>query len=269
MVDGPLPKGSASTCERGAIDKAFSLLAAFGREANAGVGVSELARRAELSKSTAFRVLAVLERNGVVCRQGLQYRIGSQLYELGYQALVGEYQWLQNALTPYLAQLFELTHETVHLAVLRGPDVVYLNKLYGHRHFPAPSRIGGVVPAYCTAIGKAMLAHDPQGIEETLARGLVRWTSKTLASSDDLERALEFARLEGMAVDDEESRQGLHCLAVPVFNAQRSVVAAFSVAGAAGKIDPGVHGRALRRVGYEASRALATRRTEPRPLDAV
>lgn len=262
MADDSTSNGPASTCERGAIDKAFSLLSAFGREANAGVGVSELARRAELSKSTAFRVLAVLERNGVVDRQGLQYRIGSQLYELGYQALVGEHQRLQNSLTPFLAQLYELTHETVHLAVLRGPDVVYLNKLYGHRHFPAPSRIGGVVPAYCTAIGKAMLAHDPDGIEETVARGLVPWTAKTLANSDDLERTLEKVRASGMAVDDEESRPGLHCLAVPVFNAQRSVVAAFSVAGAAGRIDPRVHGQALRRVGYEATRALASKLPE-------
>lgn len=252
--------------ERGSIDKAFSLLAAFGREANIGVGVSELARRADLSKSTAFRVLAILERNGMVERRGIRYRIGPQLYELGHQAHVGEHQRLQEALTPYLAQLYEWTHETVHLAVLRGADVVYLNKLNGRRQVPSPSRIGGVVPAYCTAIGKAMLAHDPAGLEETLDRGLVPWTSKTLASADALRRSLDTVLDQGMAIDDEEARQGLYCLAVPVFNAQRSVVAAFSVAGAAGRIDPRVHGQALRRVSHEASRALAGRRPAPQPV---
>src|SRR5690242_17641721 len=119
--------------DRAAVDKAISLLVAFGEQASTGVGVSELARRADLSKSTAFRVLGMLERNGVVERIGTGYRLGARLHQLGQAVYSPEHERVRDLLLPFLTDLYEMTRHTVHLAALHDTDVVYLAKLYGHR----------------------------------------------------------------------------------------------------------------------------------------
>src|SRR4051794_21893740 len=115
--------------DRAAVDKAISLLLSFGSQAATGIGVSELARRASLSKSTAFRVLGMLERNGVVERIGSSYRFGQRLHDLGTAVYSPEHDRIREVLTPFLADLYEFTRETVHVATLHDTDVVYLAKL--------------------------------------------------------------------------------------------------------------------------------------------
>jgi IclR family KDG regulon transcriptional repressor len=248
---------SRSRDERASVDKALSLLTVFGAEAYTGVGVSELARRAQLSKSTAFRLLGVLERNGVVERIGSDYRLGQKLHDLGTQVYAPDHDRLREVLTPFLIDLYELTHETVHLAVLHGTDVVYLNKLCGHRPVRSPSRIGGRAPAYCTGVGKALLAYDHDAAENVLARQLKAWTPRTLSRPETLRRQLASIRSEGIAFDDEEAVAGLSCVAVPILGPSGRPVAALSVAGATGRLDTRSQALALRRVSYAASRALA------------
>lgn len=254
---------SAARDDRAAIDKAVSILAAFGADVERSLGGSELARRADLCKSTAFRVLRTLERNGLVERAAGRYRLGTRLQEIVVSSAAPDNCRTRDVLTPFMADLYELTHETVHLAVLRGTDVVYLNKLYGHRQVPAPSTIGGTVPAYCTAVGKALLAYDADALDSTLALELRAWTPNTINDAEVLRRSLADARRQGIAFDDQEARVGLSCVAVPVLGPQGQPVAAFSVAGATQRFDPRAHAPALRRVGMAAARALAVaRRTD-------
>ena len=127
--------------ERAVIDKAADLLAALQGE-QAGAGVSELARRTNLSKSTAFRVLGALERAGMVDRVGAGYRIGKMLRRLGRDSLGPRPEVVRDALVPYVTDLFALTGQTVHVAMLDGPEVVYLTKVFGHRQAPSPSLPG-------------------------------------------------------------------------------------------------------------------------------
>ena len=138
--------------DRAAVDKAISLLVSFGHHGSGGVGVTELARRARLSKSTAFRVLGLLERNGVVERVGRNYRLGARLHELGRTVYPPDHDRVRDLLIPFLTDLYELTHETVYVAALHGGDVVYLAKLHGHRPAFEPSRIGVRMPAHCSAV---------------------------------------------------------------------------------------------------------------------
>lgn len=243
--------------QRTAVDKALSLLGAFGGDASRGVGVSELARRAKLTKSTAFRLLGMLERNGVVERAGSDYRLGRRLHELGTQVFAPGQDAIRDLLTPFLADLYEMTHETVHLAILHGTHVVYLNKLYGHRAARAPSRVNGAVPAYCTAVGKTLLAFDHAATQETITRGLRRLTERTVDDPATLITHLADVRASGIAFDDEECVRGLSCVAAPVLGPNGRPVAALSVAGATGRFDPRAHAAALRRVAYAASRAVA------------
>lgn len=242
---------------RTAVDKAMSLLKAFGDEAYVGVGLSVLARRADLSKSTAFRLLATLQTNGAVERAGSAYRLGSMIQGLG-QTRETDYQgWVRDALTPSLTGLYEYTRHTVHLAVLEGTDVVYLNKLYGPRAVKSPSRIGGRVPAYSTAVGKVLLSQDPRAVKETLNAGLRAWTPNTITDPEAFRAEILEVRRRGLAYDREEAAPGLCCVGAPVFDRQKKVVASLSISGAAGRFIPSDVEEVLRKVCFEASRAVS------------
>ncbi|GCD88628.1 IclR family transcriptional regulator [Nocardioides sp. LS1] len=215
--------------DRAAVDKAVSLLLAFGEHASSGVGVSELARRSGLSKSTAFRVLGLLERNGVVERVGRQYRLGERLHELGRHVYSPEHDRVRDSLTPFVTELYGRTHDTVHLATLHGTDVVYLAKLYGHRQVPSPSRIGGRVAAHGTAVGKALLAHDASALKVLLGAPLPSLTPATLTDPDALCEQLATVRQLGVAYDLEEVQPGLFCVATPILSSAGRPIAALSV----------------------------------------
>ncbi|MGN6218745.1 MAG: IclR family transcriptional regulator [Microbacterium sp.] len=246
--------------DRASVDKALSLLVAFRAQTQTGVGVSELARRSGMSKSTAHRILGMLERNRAVERAGTAYRLGPVFAEIGARVDSPIHDALRDLLTPYLADLYQATHQTVHLAALHGTDVVYLNKLHGHRSVRSPSRIGGRIPAYCTAVGKVLLAHDAGAMDATLAGPLSQWTARTIVDPELLARELETVRERGVAVDRGELLEDLHCIAGPVMGPRGRPVAAFSVSCPAGA-DPTKYAVELRRLCYAASRALQTSRT--------
>ncbi len=246
---------TASRDDRASIDKAFNLLVCFGEKASTGIGVSELARRAELSKSTAFRVLKMLERNGVVERVGTSYRLGQRLHELGNAVYSPEHEHIRAVITPYLADLYELTHETVQLAALHGADVVYLAELYGHRRVPRPSRVGGRVPAHCTAIGKALAANDPAAFDALTGTRLRALTPNSIVDAERLSAQLMKIRREGIASESEEAAPGLASMATAVFGAGGRPVAGLSISGPAASFDPRMHAPTLRRVAQAASRS--------------
>ncbi|MCX4091058.1 IclR family transcriptional regulator [Nocardia sp. alder85J] len=238
--------------DRAAVDKAVSLLLAFEDQTGAGLGVSELARRAQLSKSTAFRVLGMLERNGVVERIGTGYRLGARLHQLGASVYSPECERLRDLLLPYLTDLYESTHHTVHLAARYDSEVVYLAKLYGHRTVAVPSRIGGRLPAHCTAVGKALLAYrtDPGG-PVTEPR---RMTPHSVTDPVRLADELSVVRRTGIAYEEQESRLGVSCMAAPVFDGSSRAVAAFSIAGRHGQLDTRRLEPVLRRICAAASK---------------
>ncbi|PRB66778.1 IclR family transcriptional regulator [Arthrobacter sp. MYb213] len=248
---------AAGRDDRAAVDKAMALLSAFGNDALTGAGVSELARRADMSKSTAFRVLAMLQRSGAVERAGNAYRLGKLINNLGASHESASHGRIRDALTPYLADLYEMSRQTVHLAVLVGTDVVYLNKLYGHLQVRSPSRIGGRAPAYCTAVGKMLLSYDPDATEQVLRSELSAWTPATITDPDAFRAELAKVRETNIAFDREEILVGLNCIAAPVMGANGRPVAAMSVSGPAGKFAPDSQANVLRKVCYAASRAVA------------
>jgi DNA-binding IclR family transcriptional regulator len=252
----------ASRDERTAVDKAVSLILAFGSDSRSAVGVSELARRTDLSKSTAFRLLSMLERNQVVVRVGTGYRLGSLLADNG-SSEAAAHDALRDALTPHLMDLYDRTRQTVHLAVIHGPEVVYLNKLQGPRPASSPSRIGGHAPAYATGIGKVLMAWNPESIDLTLSAPFVRWTPRTIASEDELLAALQEVRRTGVAFDRDESLVGLSCIAAPIMGRSGRPVAAFSISFATGSAVPESYAHTLRTVCYAASQTL---RSVSRPV---
>lgn len=240
---------------RTAVDKAIALLRAFGDEATTGVGVSELARRAELSKSTAFRLLASLQDNGAVDRAGNAYRLGKLIQDLGTTQESDLHASLRDALTPFMVNLYETTRQTVHLGVLQGTDVVYLNKLYGQLAVRSPSRIGGRLPTYCTAVGKVLLAYNPDVAAAVMKKEMHAWTENTITSAEQLAKELSTIHKENVGYDRDEILLGLNCVAAPVFNSSGRAVAALSISGPTGRFNPQSQTSVLRKVAFEASRA--------------
>jgi DNA-binding IclR family transcriptional regulator len=266
----PVPLSSSPPAQRTAVDKALFLLNALA-EVDGEIGVSELARRTRLTKSTAFRLLGILRRNDLVEQAGGGYRLAPRLFDIGTRAYGATPPLLQERLTPHLADLYELTHETVHLAVLRDTDIVYVNKIQGHRAAHSPSRIGARMPAYCTGVGKALLAFDHDAAEAAVANGLRARTEYTVTDPGRLRAELLRARRDGIAYDRQEAIPGLVCVAVPVMGPAGRPVAALSIAGAGHRFDPARFAPALRRVAHAASRTvgavMAARQAVPPAVD--
>lgn len=242
---------------RSSVDKALDLLWAVGADASVGVGVSELARQTGLSKSTAFRLLNALERNDAVERAGTNFRLGALFGDPGEPSSFLESELLREVFTPFLSHVYEQTRQTVHLAMLVGTEVVYLNKLHGPRPVPSPSRIGGRCPAYCTGVGKALLAFDRAAAERVMAGEMPPWTPQTLTCPETLAVELATIRRRRIAYDTEELRAGLCCVAVPIIGPTGQAAAALSVSGRAGSFRPAAHVCTLQQTCLRAATAYA------------
>jgi DNA-binding IclR family transcriptional regulator len=223
-----------------------------------GVSLAELVRRTGLAKGTLHRVLGDLVGVRLLDRTEHGYRLSSQMFELGMRASV-ERQLLEVA-TPFMEDLYERTHETVHLGVLEGAEVVYVAKIGGHRQARSPSRIGGRMPLHCTAIGKALLAASPP---ELLARvvddGLVRRTPRTITAPGMLARQLATVRTSGMAYEYEESAVGIVCAAAVVLDRDDLPIAAISATGPVTRFQPEKHAAHVRAAAAGVSATLARR----------
>ena len=244
--------------DRAAVEKALSIMEAVGKGPDRAVGLSEVARRTGLAKSTAFRLMGILERSGAVARVGNEYRIGPLVERWSQAPALPVHDAIRDVITPAMVRLYEETHDTVHLAVLSGTDVVYLNKLPGHRRLDSPSRIGGRLPAYATGVGKALLARDPDAVDATMGSVRRALTDRTIVDADALTNELTMIRETGVAFDRGEAMDSVVCVAAPIIGPHGRVVAAISVSGPRGIFRPETHATAVRRASFAAAHAVAS-----------
>ena len=169
MVDGQ---------DKSVLARAAAILGAF-KVAPPVLSLSELSSRSRLPKSTVHRLAEQLLVLGWLERVTGGYRVGIRLFEVG--ELAERCNRMRDSALPYLRKLATTTMWAIHLAVLDRNEVVYLDKIPA-KEVDIPSRTGGRMPAYCTGLGKAMLAYEGnEGIERAIAAGLDRRTSNTLA----------------------------------------------------------------------------------------
>ena len=241
------------------LGKVFALLDSF-RAGDGAVSFAEMARRSGVARPTAHRLLHQLATHGAIELSEEGVRPGMRMFEIGQ--LAARPRGLQEAATPFLTDLFRATGGTVHLAVADGNDVIYVHKLDGRLGPALGSRVGGRMPAYCTGLGKVLLAYaEPERLRALLKAGLTRRTPRTIVAPGMLVGELERVRERGFAKEHEESTVGIACVAAPVFDAAGVAVAAVSVTGRTHKVDssrlaPAVRaaalgiGRSLRRDSY-------------------
>ena len=240
---------------RTAVDKAFEILTTL-PPGGQFVGVSELARSMHLSKSTVFRLLTTMERNGFVERDGGRYRLGRRLHDIGAQVYEPRPGRLHELLSPIMAALYERSRETVHLGVLRDSDVVLLGRLHGRRTTPHTLRLGSRFPAHCSAMGKAMLAHDPDAVEALLRRGLIARTRHSITAPHLFRTELQRTRDTGIALSDQEARLNLSCVAIPLRDDARRPLASLSISGSSRGFDGHRNITLLRAIAAEAERLI-------------
>ncbi|SAI65892.1 IclR family transcriptional regulator [Bordetella ansorpii] len=192
--------------------------------------IDELAARVGLTRSNTHRTLQTLMHAGYIVRddEGL-YRGGVRLFELAARQL-GHLD-LRRVAAPSMRKLAEQTGETVHLSVLDGIEVVYIDKIDSPQPIRAYSMIGGRAPAYAVATGKVLLAYQPDGYIDKYAAELPRYTSATLTSMPVLKDELRKIVRVGYAMNRGEWRDGVGGIAVAIFNALDDVVGAVGISG--------------------------------------
>jgi DNA-binding IclR family transcriptional regulator len=192
--------------------------------------LAELASRTAIPKSTVHRLAKVLVERRLLKRTDGGFGLGIRLFELG--ELVAEQRDLRDASLPFLEELFELTHETIHLGVLEGNEVLYFVKIVGYKAFPLPTRTGGRWPAHASALGKVLMAFGPADPLQILpSAGLKPLTPYTIIDSHRLQRELAIVRRVGSAIESEEAVLGNACVAAPIFDSAGHLVAAVSISG--------------------------------------
>jgi DNA-binding IclR family transcriptional regulator len=208
------------------VGKALRLLRALAVTEGAEAGVSELAAKTALPKSTAHRVLAELILEGFVSHSGNRYRLGPGWYALQWKQTTSEWTEVISEAQRPLSELFEATGATVHLAVLDHGEVLYLEKLMAGGGTRICTRVGARMPPTCTALGKVLLAHsDEHVIQTALSKTLPRRSPRSIVAPGLLRKQLDDIRTTGVAFDYEESQIGVFCVAAAVIRDQRPVVA--------------------------------------------
>lgn len=216
----------------GTVGKALDVLelvAGFGRPVRFG----ELQARSDLPKATLYRLVQTLAGQGMLTLdpETGRYAMGRRLVRLAHAA------WSQASLAPvarpHVERLAAETGRTVHLAELEGGHVLYLDKRAPAEAPDMYSAAGRIGPAYCTGVGKAMMAHLPEDeLAPILAeQSFTAHTPRTLTDEGALRAELARVRARGHAFDAEEHEPGIVCVAMPVLSTGGRVLGALSVTG--------------------------------------
>ncbi|MBI3973999.1 MAG: IclR family transcriptional regulator [Chloroflexi bacterium] len=213
------------------VERAVAVLKLFG-EAEPELGVTELARRLKLHKSTVSRLLSTLESGGFVQQDPLsgRYRLGLQLATLAGLALT-QYEFRDIA-RPLLQELATRSGETITLSVLDGDVAVNIEQALAPNPVKHLGWIGRRLPLHCTAAGKPLLAFLPAAqIDRLLSRPLERFTARTVTNPMLLRRELEHVHAQGFAIAQEEYEVELSAAGAPVRDHRGEVVASITVSG--------------------------------------
>lgn len=241
MAERVISTGGLKSSERvtgtQSLEKAIDILEYIAAAPRPGVTLAECTGILGFSKATTQRMLLTLTR-----RNMLHFDEELGVYSLGMLTakLGAEYLSrldMRRAALPALRDLVAESGETAHLGVLSGNDVVYIELVDSPHPIRIFSKVGDSVPAYATAVGKAILANMPGDVRQThLPDSLIARTPQTLHTFEDLYRDLALTRERGYAIDNSENREGIRGFAAPIFDLTGAVCAGLSLAGPKSRI---------------------------------
>ncbi|MFF3375522.1 IclR family transcriptional regulator [Streptomyces sp. NPDC002680] len=241
MTDTPTPGPSARRNQSSSLRRALTVLEHVRDHAGPGRGIS-LTRLAEdlgINKSTVLRLAAPLIDADLLVRDRETgwFRLGHGTLRLG-QSYLSSLD-LRTVATEPLRLLQHAVGETCHLVVYQPPDIVYIDKVENETNVRMASRVGSRVPAYRTAVGKAILAWlGEEEFQVVVAAGMPPVTPHTTTDPQRLRAELDRVRREGYAIDDRENEPEVRCVAAPVFDHTDAAVGAVSVSGLTTRMTP-------------------------------
>ena len=195
--------------------------------------ISELAKRLNLQRSNVHRILATLSHLGYLEQNPdtRNYSASLKIFELG-NAVINR-KGLLSVAHPFLEKLAKQFRETANLGYLNKREVIYLDKVESTESLRMDTKVGFRVPAYCTAIGKILLAYLSEAKLKDYLKGhnILQLTTNTINSSEKLKKSLKQIKEQGYAIDDEEFYEGVRCISSPIIDHTGKVIASVSIAG--------------------------------------
>src|SRR6201991_442822 len=214
------------------VDRALSIIETLAED-DEGYRLSDLAIRTGLSTSTAHRLLTTLEKRRFVQfdRTESKWHVGAQSFAVG-ATFTRRRNFVAQAM-PYLRKLRDLTRETANLAVVDDGCIIVLTRIESREIMRSLTKVGGRVAMVASGVGKAVLAtYSDEDVNAIIRRqGMPRLTEKSIVRPGELFKELESVRRQGYAVDDEEARRGLACVAAVIYNDCSEPLAGISVSG--------------------------------------
>lgn len=209
-----MPKTALKTNEVSVAARLLSILAAF-EGSGRPLTIAQVAAKTQIPLSSTYRMVADLEDWGALSKNASgSYQIGVRIWELGQMAGLSQ---REHIVRPFLQDLFDLLHENVHMAVRQGANALYVDKIYGSRKMPLISRVGSKLPLHATAVGRVLLAAEPDWfIGAYLDKNLVAPTPKTTLDRETLMVEMRKVSNQGYAVTVEQMRIGSCSLAAPI-----------------------------------------------------
>lgn len=205
------------------------------------LSLAELAKGLKLRKTTAHRIVKVLKARGYLDQDATTnaYRLGLKVWQLGHYVV--HQRRLREVARPFIEALARKTEEHVNLAVLDQNEAIFIEIIESPKPIRPYTYLGGRVPAYCSATGKAILAWQPEEIiAEVIRRGLKPFTDRTIVTAARLREELRVVRVQGYALNREEWREDVCGIAAPVRNHEAKVVASVSITTPASRFDESV-----------------------------
>ena len=219
------------------VDRALTLIETLAED-DEGYRLTDLAVRTGLSTSTVHRLLTTLEKRRFVQfdRSEAKWHIGVRSFSVG-STFARRRNFVAHAM-PYLRKLRDQTRETANLAVVDDETIIVLTRVESREIMRSLTKVGGRVAMVASGVGKAVLAtYSDEDVSAIIHRqGMPRLTEKSIVRPGELFKALQTVRQQGYAVDDEEARIGLRCVAAVVYNDCSEPLATISVSGMTSRV---------------------------------
>jgi IclR family pca regulon transcriptional regulator len=220
------------------LERGLAVMAAFTEDAPA-LTISDLAERTGFTRATVRRVLLTLLDLGYVRMDRRTFALTPSVLDLAKPyASGGSDPW--DFARPYLQALTERTGESASIAVLDGPEILYVARVQTKRLMTLAITVGSRLPAHATSKGRVLLANLPEAELDALFALMAysRFTDRTVIDGTELREDLEEVRRQGWAIVDQQLEEGLSSVAAPIVDPSGRVAAALSVCAHAGRVDP-------------------------------
>jgi len=225
--------GSPKTTERrvmGSLQRAFDILDLFSHS-TPELGITEIAQRLELHKSTASGLIYSLEQGGYLDQnsENRKFRLGLKFLERS-TVLLGQIE-IREVARPFLFELRDWSQESINLGIHDQSEVVYIERYVSEQGLGYHNVVGKLAPVHTTALGKAILSELPIEDAEQILRSYTfeSKTDYTLTTVKAVLKDLVVSKKRGFALDDQENGLGGRCVAAPIFNHLAQPIAAVSI----------------------------------------